>query len=220
MARKILFKDLKENEKRIRRDLIMDAAERVFAKTAFDRVQIRQIASEVGLTPGAIYTYFPDLETLFLETAIRGAERIRNSLDEVLETGQKDLGSVAVRYIEFIMDHLEYLRMSQHCLLYSRITSAEILERVNETSRSLFERFDQVLSSHVAGKEVRLYTHLLFSALNGILFTFGRYPNRSREEAMAHAKNLARLLVDLIEKRGEAGHESDRSAGVVDPNSA
>lgn len=212
MARKILFKDLKENEKRIRRDLIMDAAERVFARTAFDKVQVRQIASEVGLTPGSIYTYFPDLETLFLETAIRGADRIKASLDEVLTTGNKDLRAVAIRYIEFIMDHFEFLRMSQHCLLYSKITSAETLERVNETCRSLFERFDQVLSSHVRDKEVRLYTHLLFSALNGILFSFGRYPDRSRQEAMNYTRNLAGLLIELIEKRADDAFQIDPHA--------
>ena len=37
------FKRLKEKEKQTRRDLIMDAAENIFAKTAFHRVQMREI---------------------------------------------------------------------------------------------------------------------------------------------------------------------------------
>ena len=194
------FKRLKEKEKQTRRDLIMDAAENIFAKTAFHRVQMREIASEVGLSPGSLYTYFPDQDTLFLETALRGARRIEDLLDDILENAPPDLDAAAQGYLNFILAHFEYLRMSQHCMLYGKFASRKNLDLVIAGCRRLFDRLDQFLADHVAQGEVRSHTHLLFAALNGILLSFGRYPDRDREEALAHMEKLTRLLVDLIQK--------------------
>jgi hypothetical protein len=43
-------------------------------------------------------------------------------------------------------------------------------------------------------------THLIFSVLNGIVFTFGKYPGRTREEGVEHMKKLARLFIALLNK--------------------
>ena len=193
-----LFKQLKEQEKQLRKDLIMDAAERVFAKTPFDRVQMREIAAEVGLSAGAIYTYFPDQETLFLETALRGARRVQALLDEQLATDAPDLKTAVHLYIDFALAHFEYLRICQHCMLYGKFTDDHSLEMVTTTSQALFERFDRFLEGRVKDGEVRLHTHLLFAALNGILFSFGRSPATAKNMAPDHIKTLADRLVALM----------------------
>jgi AcrR family transcriptional regulator len=202
------FQDLREQEREVRRRRIMDAAEQVFAEKTFDRVNMREIAAAAGVSPATIYTYFPDQEALFIETALRGAERLRDRFDVVSRAGNPSPAETARLYIDYIMDHYECLRMSQHCLLYGRFQSPESLERIGETYRGLFERIDRVLAGDSDDPEVRHYTHLFFAALNGILFTFGRYPGRDREEALAHMRRLGKLLGELMEGRGKGGQGS------------
>ena len=197
MASKIKFKQVKEQERNFRRNIIMDAAERLFAAQPFDRVQMREIAREVGLSPGSIYTYFADQETLFLETALRGAAKIEALLDSVADDPDLDVGDLAVRYIDLIMERFEYLRMSQHCILYGKFHNPGSLEKVFTTFRTFFDRFDRILADHLPEESLRLHTHLLFASLNGILFTFGRYPRRTREETVTHMRKLATALADL-----------------------
>lgn len=195
------FRDLREREREVRRQRIMDAAEQVFAEKTFDRVNMREIAAAAGVSPATIYTYFPDQETLFIETALRGAERLRDRFDAVSRELNPSPAETARLYIDYIMDHYECLRMSQHCLLYGRFQSSESLARIGETYRRLFERIDRVLENHAGDGEVRHLTHLFFAALNGILFTFGRYPGRDRDEALAHMRRLGKLLGELMEEK-------------------
>lgn len=196
------FQDLRKQEREVRRQRIMDAAEQVFAEKTFDRVNMREIAAAAGVSPATIYTYFPDQEALFIETALRGAERLRDRFDAASQGENPSPAETARLYIDYIMDHYECLRMSQHCLLYGRFQSSESLERIGETYRGLFERIDRVLAGDSDDPEVRHYTHLFFAALNGILFTFGRYPGRDREEALAHMRRLGKLLGELMAGRG------------------
>ena len=65
--KKNTFADLKANEKKARQDVIIDAAERVFAVKPFSKVSIRDIAREAGISHASIYRYFPDQQSLFVE---------------------------------------------------------------------------------------------------------------------------------------------------------
>ena len=71
------FKTLKEHEKETRRDVIKNAAERVFAKKPFDEVTIRDVAREAGISHSLIYRYFPDQQSLFVEACFRGRRENR-----------------------------------------------------------------------------------------------------------------------------------------------
>ena len=192
------FTQLREKEKEARRNLIMDAAVRMFASETFDKVNMRDIAKAVGLSPGSIYTYFPDQETLFVETSLRGARMLGDMFDEIIESGELSVEKTALAYIDTIMAHFEYLRMSQHCILYGKFKSQDSLNRVIETYRSLFDRLERILRDHVPEGDARLYTHLLFASLNGILLSFGRYPGRRRDEVVAHMHDLTRALSRLL----------------------
>ncbi len=54
-----------------RRDAILDAAERLFARQRFSEVHMAQLAQEIGLAKGTLYLYFPSKESLFLAVVHR-----------------------------------------------------------------------------------------------------------------------------------------------------
>src|SRR5690606_8081222 len=43
---------------------ILDAAKRLFARNGFDKVSMRDLAHEVGITPAALYHHFPNKSNL------------------------------------------------------------------------------------------------------------------------------------------------------------
>ena len=196
------FTDLKEQEKLQRKNLILDVAEKVFSQKPFDDVNMRDLAKEVGISPGSIYTYFPDKETLYVEVSLRVYERAIGIMNEMVNSGNDTLDKVAVRYMEEMIDNYDYMRIVQHCVMDGKFRTKESIDQLKEVSRELFGIFDRILSKETGAKDLRLMTHLIFSVLNGIVFTFGKYPGRSREEGVAHMKRLARLFITLLNRDG------------------
>ena len=54
------------------RELILDAAERLFAKHGLDGVAVRDLARETNLTPSSLYNHFPSKEALYDAVLERG----------------------------------------------------------------------------------------------------------------------------------------------------
>ncbi len=193
------FTDLKEHEKEQRKNLILDVAEKIFSAKPFDDVNMRDLAKEVGISPGSIYTYFPDKETLYVEVSLRGFQRAVGIMKDMLYS-KATLDKVAERYMEEMIDNYDYMRIVQHCVMDGKFKSQESIDQLKEISRELFTTFDQILAKETNAREIRPLTHLIFSVLNGIVFTFGKYPDRTREEGVAHMKRLARLFITLLNK--------------------
>jgi AcrR family transcriptional regulator len=55
---------LKPHIQRARREHILDAAERCFARAGFHRTTMQDICREAGISPGALYVYFDSKEAL------------------------------------------------------------------------------------------------------------------------------------------------------------
>lgn len=71
---------LKPSTQAQRREQILDAAERCFARAGFHRTTMQDICKEAGVSPGALYLYFASKEELIAGIA----ERDRNQLAEQL----------------------------------------------------------------------------------------------------------------------------------------
>ena len=119
---------------------------------------------------------------------------------EMINSGDDTLDKIAVRYMEEMIDNYDYMRIVQHCIMDGKFKTEESIEQLKEISRELFSIFDSILLKEIDVKNIRPVTHLIFSVLNGIVFTFGKYPGRTREEGVEHMKKLARLFIALLNK--------------------
>lgn len=199
MKEKKTFTTLKQQEWDSRRNLIMDAAQRVFASETFNKANMREIAKEAGISPGSIYNYFQNQEELFLAASLRGADRLIKVFTDLVAEDHPSIQTAAVAYIDFISRNYEYLRMVQHSMLYAQFTSKESIDKLVDTARKLFEQFDIIIKQYVFSDNVRKFSHLFFVALNGILFSYGRFPDRTSDEVLTYMKELATLLGTLLE---------------------
>jgi AcrR family transcriptional regulator len=195
MKKKNAFAELKNHEKRARQSVIVEAAQRVFAVKPFNRVSIRDIAKEAGISHASIYRYFPDQRSLFVEAFLHGAEEITVILDEIVKTGGRNLiEKVADAYLGYLIDNDQYFRMMTHFMLDGSL-SAEMVERLNAAERRLFEPLDILFRKLNMPEPVRPLSHAFFAALNGVLITFRNYPGRNSKEVHRHMHRIAQIIV-------------------------
>ena len=54
------------------RKIILDAAMELFIQEGYNGVSIRKIADKIEYSPGSIYTYFQDKDSIFYELHVEG----------------------------------------------------------------------------------------------------------------------------------------------------
>ena len=94
-----------ERRDRLRQALI-EAAERIIDERGLAALRARDLAEAAGCAVGAIYTAFPDLDSLILEvnrrTLIRFEEGIKSDADDV---------APGEALVQLAMDYLAFARM-------------------------------------------------------------------------------------------------------------
>ncbi|MEJ2718478.1 MAG: TetR/AcrR family transcriptional regulator [Deltaproteobacteria bacterium] len=208
MKAKTAFATLKEQEKETRRNLIVEAAQRVFAAKPFGKVSMREIAKEANISAPSIYTYFPDQETLFVEAALRGTQAMIDAFSASMK-GETDpsLERVAETFITYLTDHDVYFRMMAHFVLHAQL-SPESVQRLTDLERALLDIFESALRRMEINGDLRLLSHTFFAGMNGILITFRRYPGRSDREVLDHMMRLSRIACDLFRSAAHEQHQS------------
>jgi AcrR family transcriptional regulator len=195
MKKKNTFAELKNNEKKARQDVIIEAAKRVFALKPFNKVNIRDIAREAGISHASIYRYFPDQQSLFVEAFLHGAQEITTILDDIIRNSRKKtMEKVAEAYLTYLIDNDQYFRMMTHFMLDGSL-SAEMIDKLNDSERLIFDKFDILFRKVNMPEPVRPLSHAFFAALNGVLITFRNYPGRSVKAVHQHMHHIAQIIV-------------------------
>lgn len=202
MTRRQTFASLKAKLIEDKRRIIIDAAERVFASKPFNKVSIRDIAGEAGISHATIYSYFADQQSLFVEAFVQGVKVIEERMETIAADARADkIGRVAESYVDFLTENDHYFRMMTQFMLDGTLGDAP-LEKLNAVGRSLLDQFERLLKPGVTREQTRMRAHNFFAALNGILITFRDYPGRPRAEVQRHMKKLARQTAELFESAG------------------
>ncbi|HOE33994.1 MAG TPA: TetR/AcrR family transcriptional regulator [Smithella sp.] len=194
------FAHLKNGEKLARQTVIIQAAERVFAVKPFNKVNIRDIAKEAGISHASIYRYFPDQQSLFIEAFLQGAKEITLTLEGLIEEAKiPDIIKISDAYTTYLMDNDQYFRMMTHFMLDGSL-SPEKIEKLNAAERQIFDQFDKLFRKMNCPEPVRLLSHAFFAALNGVLITFRNYPGRTSKAVRRHMLNIARIIAGSFGK--------------------
>lgn len=193
------FEKLREQERESRKQLILDTAVDLFSKHPIPEVSMRDISKAAGISPALIYRYFTDRDELFVEAFLKKSEEMiqafRNSL-----TKEKTLTleTLSLSFVDFLFENGPFFRMMTYFMLDSTLKE-DYVEKFNKSIRSLLAVMEEVFQAGGLQQDLRLHTHALFAALNGILITYHRYPGREEEESRQHIRRLAGLIAKRFE---------------------
>jgi len=192
------LKNLKENEKEMRKQLILDATLTLFGKNHISEVSMRDIAKEAGISTALIYRHFKNRDELFMEAFIFKSNEVITTFEQTMN--DKDNISIEVigrEFIYFLVHNPLFFKMMTNSMLDYTLVEAH-LERFNNVIRELLAIFDSAFKINGIEEDVRIHSHAFFSALNGIMLTFYHYPGRSEEEIERHIDRLASLISSLF----------------------
>ena len=180
---------------------IIAAAVREFTEYGFENASMRRIASEVGLTVGALYRHFPNKEEMFAALVEPTINELMSKYREFCEQGYEVMkcGDVQQLWNEsesetkwlmcFIYDHFDVFKLlvcrSQGTRFESFVHDMALLEE-----RSTLDYFERMKQYNMTVNELsKQEFHMLVTANVSALFEAVIH-DFSREEAMHYAVTL------------------------------
>ena len=160
-----------QKKSEIRKERILKAAERIFARKGFQEATISDVAREAGVSDATIYEYFPSKEELLFSIPGQTARRAKKDLEHILEHVRGAAGkirSIIYSYIWFYTNHPDYASVSMLILKQNR----KFLEtKAYEDVKSLSQILLRVIEEGIAAGEFKPDTnpHLIRSAVLGTI---------------------------------------------------
>jgi AcrR family transcriptional regulator len=133
----------KEREKEQRRELILDAAEKVFQGKGFQAVTVDEIAEAAELSKGTIYLYYKSKEDILLAIHLRGEEIMYGMFVKATSTGEPVMhliNNLGESYFEFFKRYPHYFRTSQffNNPQFHKEASQEMLDQCHEHAKKVW----------------------------------------------------------------------------------
>src|SRR3954466_2757244 len=127
-----------------RRELILQAATRAFARGGYHGTSTDAVAREAGISQPYVVRMFGTKLELFLEVFERSADRIKAAFEEVLDAGpfdpesEDDKARMGIAYAELLADH-DFLQVQMH-----GFSSAGVPEIAAAARRCMGEVFETI----------------------------------------------------------------------------
>jgi AcrR family transcriptional regulator len=142
-----------ERRRQHTRDLLLDAAEQVFAERGFQGASLDEIADTAGYTRGAIYKHFGDKEELFLAVNERFNARFLESFADVADSGvapaDLDLSVIAKQWHRMQSDDPRFYALGTEFNLYL-LRNPDARERVAAQRRKIAEMIARFIDDQLA----------------------------------------------------------------------
>jgi AcrR family transcriptional regulator len=209
---------LKAKERKLRQQIIIDAAREVFGQKTYDKASMAEIAKAAGIAKSSIYTYFKSQEELYakiaymdscnfledLQSRIHKAGMGQAGLDQADKdqvsmdrTGDNCVKICVTHFLAYYIEHTAQWRMITHFALHGNKDMAAV-DQLNEIGRRLMDLFESVFKKLGCDKEARILAHTLFACLSGILIAFRNYPGRTEAERIAHMKRIGDVVEAMV----------------------
>ena len=173
---------------------IQDAALRLFSRSGYAAVSMREIAAEVGVRAGALYLYTPDKQTLLFDLMREHMETLLDAW-KTAKSGDTPLERLEA-FVDFHIDyHFELRDQVFVSYMELRNLSDENYRVIKKLRRSYEAQLETILSDGLdAGAfrfdDVRVTTKALLAILVG-------YVNWFRGEGRLDQAEIKRIHLDL-----------------------
>jgi AcrR family transcriptional regulator len=121
----------KEREREMRRNDIVDAAEKLFFSRGYENVTMDDIAKEMEMARATLYLSFRNKEDIYAAIAIRASKIVSRMFGEMSQkgmTGIEKIRSVGSIYYEFYTRHTGYYMAYYHTGMFDPAGSPDLEE--------------------------------------------------------------------------------------------
>jgi AcrR family transcriptional regulator len=199
MDKKDTLTRLKAEERKLRQQIIIDAAREVFGKKTYDKASMAEIADTAGIAKSSIYTYFKSQEELYAKIAYMDSRAFIENLqfriaEKQIGESQEDSIKICINFfLDYYIAHKAQWRMITHFALHGN-KDMGALDQLNEVGRKLMDLFESIFKGQGCQKDSRILAHTLFSCLSGILIAFRNYPGRTEAARIVHMKRIGSMV--------------------------
>ena len=168
---------LKKEKTMTVRNAILDAADSIIENEGIDKVSIRKVAAMIGYSPGNIYQYFSDKDTLINHTIMRGYQRLMQSVKD----GEKEEGDTPtliesrfLAYAEAVLDNPVYYKAVMFSGKAAILEHTRILDKDAIQNRAAFKELIESIEEGIEKKQIRktdpvMLAQILWCSVFGIL---------------------------------------------------
>ncbi len=176
----------------------LDVAAELFARHGYHATSIRDIARELGVTPGAVYAHFPSKSRILLAVYEEGVRRVSAAVDAAAgATPWAELEEACHRHLEALLADSGYARVVIRVLPSDVADVAAELTALRDGYEARFRRLIAALEL-APGTDRTLLRLTLLGALNGTQVWYR--PGTAEPAAIARA--LVRSLRHGTERKG------------------
>ena len=190
---KSTFKQLREDEREVRKRLIIKAAKELFEEKSFHEIGMRDIAVKAGVSAASIYRYFPSRDDLFVEALIQDINEIEERFQQRLEH-RDTIEDITLAVVDYMIDNEATFQMMCHFMIRGEL-NPQALKKFNGVQRYFLIMFDKLVKGTEGSGKLRLNTQAFFASLAGIVLTFRNYPGRTAEEKRKAIHKLALIIM-------------------------
>lgn len=185
------------DDKKGKRELILDAAVKVFSRQGYHEARMEDIAQETGIGKGTIYEYFSGKLELFQEMLIRCRGIYYNSLlagDAESLSFRERLKLIFVSHINFCLENKELTRV---VFWDTKVMDEELKAWSYEKRKEKESMLTELIVKAVQNGEIRAVDpEVLTMMITGILgAVWGPLAIENRE---IEAESLAEKITDLV----------------------
>ncbi|MBF0227054.1 MAG: TetR/AcrR family transcriptional regulator [Desulfobacterales bacterium] len=197
MPYKTTFSRLKEDEREIRKNLIIESAMRLCTEKPFHDIGMRDIAKEAGVSAAAIYRYFPSRDDLFIEAFIQDIIVIQQRFEKWVEESKSSIIEFAIAIVDFLSENEATFQM----MVYFMIRGApndELALRFGTVYSYFIEILEQMFEREGFKGKAQSISHAFFASLAGVVMTFRNYPGKSKQEVRIHMLRQAKIVAAVF----------------------
>lgn len=208
MPDKSTFEQLREDEREVRKQLIIKAAMELFEEKSFHEIGMRDIALQAGVSAASIYRYFPSRDDLFVESLIQDINLIEKLLTRLVERG-RSIEDLTIAVVDYLIDNEATFQMMVHFMIRGEL-NPQALKKFNSVQRYFLNMFDNVVQKAQGAEKMNLNSQAFFASLAGVVLTFRNYPGRTAEEKRKSIHKLALMIMrqGALEDIDEPGAQS------------
>lgn len=201
----------REREKKYRRNMIIDAAEKVFFKKGFDAATMDDVAETSELSKGTLYLYFKNKDDLWHAIQLRGMTILHENFRKALNTvgdGMCKVRAIGETYYNYAQEYPNYF----HAMMtsdYAKIDMADTKSygyQCHTCSEKVMDTVASALQEGIDDASIRPNVHpmktayLLWGQMTGVIqiVAMGKRGNHMKSHHNVDPDDLLPEVFDFV----------------------